>query len=190
MIGLHLTNIDNAPYTGPGSRPLSEAETAYLAQFQHWLDTDRGYGAIQSTRPQTLSYGLNDSPAGLAGWILEKWRAWGDTGGDIEGSFDRDLLLTIVTIYWATQTIGPSMRDYVDNRWFLEPLGPDDIVTVPTGIALFANQHVDDGSPPREWVERLYNVVRWTPMSTGGHFAAAEQPELVARDIAAFFADL
>ena len=190
VIGLHLTNLDNAPYTGPGSRPLSEAETAYLAQFQHWLDTDRGYGAIQSTRPQTLSYGLNDSPAGLAAWILEKWRAWGDTGGDIEGSFDRDFLLTTVTLYWGTQTIGPSMRDYVDNRWFLEPLGPDDIVTVPTGIALFANQYLDDGSPPREWVERLYNVVRWTPMSVGGHFAAAEQPELVARDIAAFFAHL
>jgi pimeloyl-ACP methyl ester carboxylesterase len=190
MIGLHLTNLDNAPYTGPGSRPLSEAETAYLAQFQHWLDTDRGYGAIQSTRPQTLSYGLNDSPAGLAAWILEKWRAWGDTHGEIEGRFDRDLLLTIVTIYWATQTIGPSMRDYVDNRWFLEPLGPDDIVTVPTGIALFANQFIDDGSPPREWAERLYNVVRWTPMPTGGHFAAAEEPELVACDIAAFFADL
>ena len=81
--------------------------------------------------------------------------------------------------------IGPSTRDYVDNRWFLEPLGPDDVVTVPTGIALFANQYVDDGSPPREWAERLYNVVRWTPMSTGGHFAAAEEPELVARDIAA-----
>jgi pimeloyl-ACP methyl ester carboxylesterase len=190
VIGLHLTNLDNAPYTGPGSRPLSEAEIAYLAQFQHWLDTDRGYGAIQSTRPQTLSYGLNDSPAGLAGWILEKWRAWGDTHGDIEGSFDRDLLLTIVTIYWATQTIGPSMRDYVDNRWYLEPLGPDDVVTVPTGIALFANQYLDDGSPPREWAERLYHVVRWTPMSTGGHFAAAEEPELVARDIAALFAAL
>ncbi|HKE69961.1 MAG TPA: epoxide hydrolase [Nocardioidaceae bacterium] len=190
VIGLHLTNLDNAPYTGPGSRPLSEAETVYLAQFQHWLDTDRGYGAIQSTRPQTLSYGLNDSPAGLAAWILEKWRAWGDTGGDIEGSFNRDFLLTTVTLYWATQTIGPSMRDYVDNRWFLEPLGPDDLVTVPTGIALFANQYLDDGSPPREWAERLYNVVRWTPMSTGAHFAAAEEPELMAADIAAFFADL
>ena len=190
LIGLHLSNLDNAPYTGPGSRPLSDAETAYLAQFQHWLDTDRGYGAIQSTRPQSLTYGLNDSPAGLAAWILEKWRAWGDTGGDIESSFDRDFLLTTVTIYWATQAIGPSMRDYVDNRWFLEPLGPDDRVTVPTGIALFANQYLDDGSPPREWAERLYNVVRWTSMPTGGHFAAAEEPELVARDIAAFFADL
>jgi len=190
MIGLHLNNLDNDPYTGPGSRPLSDAEQAYLARYQWWRDVDRGYGAIQSTRPQTLAYGLNDSPAGLAAWILEKWRGWGDTSGDIESSFDRDSLLTTVTIYWATQTIGPSMRDYVDSRWYLEPLGPDDIVTVPTGIAVFANQYVDDESPPREWAERLYNVVRWTPMASGGHFASAEEPDVVARDIAAFFADL
>jgi pimeloyl-ACP methyl ester carboxylesterase len=190
MIGLHLSNLDNEPYTGPGSRPLSDAERAYRAQHELWRDTDRGYGAIQSTRPQTLSYAMNDSPGGLAAWILEKWRAWGDTGGDIESRFSRDFLLTTLTIYWATQTMPTSMRDYLDNRWFLEPLGPDDVVEVPTAVAVFANQFVDDGSPPREWAERLYNVVRWTPMATGGHFASFEEPEVVARDIAAFFASL
>jgi pimeloyl-ACP methyl ester carboxylesterase len=191
MIGIHLTNLDDTPYTGPGSRPLSDAERAYRAQYEWWRDTDRGYGAIQSTRPQTLSYAMTDSPVGLAAWILEKWRAWGDTGGDIESRFSRDFLLTTLTIYWATQTMATSMRDYVDNRWHLEPLGPDDIVGVPTAVAVFANQYVDDGSPPREWAERLYgNLVRWTPMATGAHFAPVEEPELVARDIAAFFAGL
>ena len=116
MLGIHLCNLDLPPYTGPGSRPLSEAEQDYLAQYQRWREDDRGYGAIQSTRPQTLSYGLNDSPAGLAAWVLEKWRGWADSGGDMDATFSRDFLLSIVTIYWATQTIATSMRDYVDNR--------------------------------------------------------------------------
>ncbi len=86
MLGIHLSNLDLAPYTGPGSRPLSAAGQAYLVQYQRWREEDRGYGAIQSTRPQTLSYGLNDSPAGLAAWVLEKWRGWSDSGGDIEAA--------------------------------------------------------------------------------------------------------
>jgi pimeloyl-ACP methyl ester carboxylesterase len=190
MLGIHLSNLENAPYTGPGSRPLSDAERAYLEQHQRWVDVDRGYGAIQSTRPQTVGYGLNDSPAGLAAWILEKWRAWSDSRGDAEARFSRDFLLTTVTLYWVTQTITPSMRDYFDNRWFAAPPGADDFVTVPTAVAVFANQFIDDGRPPREWAERLYNIRRWTQMPTGGHFAAAEEPEALARDIAAFFAEL
>ena len=97
MLGIHLSNLDVAPYTGPGSgpgsRPLSAAERAYLAQYQRWRQDDRGYGAIQSTRPQTVSYGLNDSPAGLAAWVLEKWRGWADSGRDIDAIFSRDFLL-------------------------------------------------------------------------------------------------
>jgi pimeloyl-ACP methyl ester carboxylesterase len=189
MLGIHLSNLDLAPYTGPGSRPLSAAEGAYLAQYQRWRDDDRGYGAIQSTRPQTLSYGLTDSPAGLAAWVLEKWRGWADSGGDIDAAFSRDFLLTVVTLYWVTQTIESSMRDYVDNRWLAAELGPADAVTVPTAVAVFANQFIDDGTPPREWAERLYNIRRWTPMPSGGHFPSAEQPGLLSRDIAAFFND-
>lgn len=189
LIGLHLANLDLAPYTGPGSRPLSPAEQAYLAQYQRWRDDDRGYGAIQSTRPQTVSYGLNDSPAGLAAWILEKWRGWADSGGDIEATFSRDFLLTVVTLYWVTQTIASSMRDYVDNRSLAAELSLADAVTVPTAVAVF-RQFIDDGTPPREWAERLYRVARWTPMPRGGHFAAAEQPDLLSRDIAAFFTGL
>ena len=186
VVGLHLSNLDLDPYTGPGSRALSDAEHAYLAQNAWWKSTDRGYGAIQATRPQTVGYGLNDSPAGLAAWILEKWRGWADSGGELESVLGRDFLLTVVTLYWVTQTITPSMRDYVDNL-AAAPLGPDDFVTVPTAMAVF-HQFIDDGIPPREWAERLYSVTRWTPMPRGGHFAGAEVPELLARDIAAFFA--
>jgi len=189
MLGIHLSNLDLAPYTGPGSRPLSAAEQAYLAQYQRWREEDRGYGAIQSTRPQTLSYGLNDSPAGLAAWVLEKWRGWADSGGDIEATFSRDFLLTVVTLYWATQTIASSMRDYVDNRSLAAELSLADAVTVPTAVAVF-HQFIDDGTPPREWAGRLYDIRRWTPMPRGGHFPSAEQPDLLSRDIAAFFNDL
>jgi len=190
MLGIHLSNLDVAPYTGPGSRPPSPAERAYLARYQRWRDDDRGYGAIQSTRPQTVSYGLNDSPAGLAGWVLEKWRSWADSGGDIDATFSRDFLLTVVTLYWATQTIASSMRDYLDNRGLAAELGPADAVTVPTAVAGFTHQFIDEGMPPREWADRLYNVRRWTPMPRGGHFAATEEPDLLSRDIATFFNDI
>ncbi len=188
MLGIHLSNLEISPYTGPGSRPLSAAERAYLERNQAWWQAEGGYKAIQSTRPQTLGYGLNDSPAGLAAWILEKWRSWADSRGDPDGRFSRELLLTNLTIYWATQTITPSMRDYYDNRWHGVAPGPDDIVKVPTAIAVFAHQFVPEGEPPREWAERLYNVRRWTLMPSGGHFAPAEEPQRLARDIAAFFA--
>ena len=190
MIGVHLSTLENAPYTGPGAQPLSEAERAYLAQNQQWTEVEHGYSDIQSTKPQTVGYGLNDSPVGLAAWLLEKWRSWTDCDGDLEGRFSRDFLLTIVTLYWVTESITPSMRDYFDNRWFGAAHGPQDFVDVPTAIAVFGNHFVPEGDPPREWAERLYNVRRWTPMPSGGHFAAAEEPERLARDIAAFFAEL
>ncbi len=192
LIGLHLTNLELSPYLGSGSRPLSDAERRYLQQADQWDATERGYTAIQSTKPQTLSYALTDSPAGLAAWILEKWRSWSDSGGEVESRFSRDFLLTILTMYWVTGTIGPSMRDYFDNRrWQGEPrLGPGDRVRVPTAVAVFPHMFVPEGEPPREWAERLYDIRRWTRMSSGGHFAPSEEPELVARDIAEFFATL
>jgi pimeloyl-ACP methyl ester carboxylesterase len=190
LIGLHLTNLELTPWTGPGSRPMSAAEQAYLEQAKKWDQAERGYTAIQSTKPQTLGYALNDSPAGLAAWILEKWRSWSDCRGDLESRFSRDFLLTVVTLYWVTCTITSSMRDYHDNRrWQGQPrLGPDDIVRVPTAVAVFPHALIPEGEPPREWAERLYDIHRWTVMPRGGHFAPAEEPELVARDIAASFA--
>ena len=104
------------------SSTASETESAYLEQAAHWDETERGYKAIQSTKPQTLGYGLHDSPVGLAAWILEKWRSWSDSGGDLDAHLPRDFLLTIVTLYWVTGTITSSMRDYFDNRrWQGEP---------------------------------------------------------------------
>ena len=187
LLGVHLSNMDIAPYLGPGSRPLSDAERNYLERNDMFWQVEGGYKAIQSTKPQTLGYGLNDSPAGLAAWIIEKWRSWSDSHGDLDARFSRDFLLTTLTIYWATQTITPSIRDYYDNRWSSVTLGPDDFVHTPTGIAVFAHNFSDEGIPPRELAGRLYNIRRWTPMPRGGHFAAREEPELLARDIVDFF---
>lgn len=190
LLGVHLSNMDIAPYLGPGSRPLSDAERNYLERNDMFWQVEGGYKAIQSTKPQTLGYGLNDSPAGLAAWIIEKWRSWSDSHGDLDARFSRDFLLTTLTIYWATQTITPSIRDYYDNRWSSVTLGPDDFVHTPTGIAVFAHNFSDEGIPPRELAGRLYNIRRWTPMPRGGHFAAREEPELLARDIVDFFGAL
>src|SRR5436190_3221273 len=190
MIGIQLSNLEIAPYTGPGARPMSAAEKTYRERNEAFWQEEYGYKAIQSTKPQTLGYALNDSPAGLAAWILEKWRSWTDSGGDLDARFDRDFLLTNVTIYWATQTITSSLRDYYDNRWRADPIKAGDRVSVPTAFAVFPHQHVPEGEPPRDWMERLYDVRRWTVMPRGGHFAPAEEPELVAGDIAAFFGSL
>lgn len=187
LVGIHLSNLDVPPYTGPGSRPRSPAEQAYVARNAEWWAAEGGYKEVQATKPQSLGYGLTDSPVGLAAWILEKWRSWSDSGGDLNARFGCDFLLTTVTLYWVTGTITTSMRDYYDNRWTREPLRRDDFVGVPTGVAAFDNYFVDEGAAPREWAERLYNVVRWTRMPRGGHFAAAEEPGLLADDLTTFF---
>lgn len=190
LIGIYLSNLDLDPNTGPGSPALTEAERAYLAERDAWDRIERGYSSIQSTKPQTVAYGLTDSPAGLAAWVIEKWRSWTDSGGDIEGRVPRDTLLTMLTLFWVTGSIGSSMRDYYDDRWSGSALGPTDRVRVPTAFARFGHEFVHEGAPPRSWVERLYDVRRWTEMPRGGHFAATEEPDLLARDIAAFFASL
>ncbi|HEX6684113.1 MAG TPA: epoxide hydrolase [Candidatus Limnocylindrales bacterium] len=184
VMGIHLTNFEIPP---PEDTPWTAAESAYLATNEAWAAVERGYSAIQSTKPQTVGIGLNDSPAGLAAWVLEKWRSWTDSGGDLDARFGRDFLLTMLTIYWATGTIATSMRDYYDNRWHAVDPG---FVEVPTAFAVFANEFVREGEPPREWMERLYNIRRWTVMPRGGHFAPAEEPALVAQDIATFFGGL
>lgn len=180
LIGLHLTNLDLTPHL---HGPLRDAERAYEEDVAAWDAVERGYSSIQSTRPQTVAYGLSDSPAGLAAWLLEKWRAWSE---DVA----RDVLLDVLTIFWATNTIATSMRDYLDNRWSNPPIGPDERADVPTALAVFDRMRAYEGTPPREWVERLYDLRRYTRMPRGGHFAAAEQPELVAADIREFFTEV
>ena len=187
VLGLHLTTPEVAP---EACEPLSVAERRYLDENRRWAEEERGYSAIQSTKPQTLGYGLHDSPAGLAAWLLEKWRSWTDSGGDPGARLGRDVLLTTITLYWVTGTITSSLRDYVDNRRHAARLGPGERVSVPTAFAVFPHHFVPEGEPPREWLERLYDVRRWTPMPRGGHFAPVEEPELVARDLAAFFGEL
>jgi pimeloyl-ACP methyl ester carboxylesterase len=190
VIGIHLSTPELAPYIGPDSPPLTPEEQAYVAHVERWEQTERGYSAVQSTRPQTLGYGLNDSPAGLAAWVLDKWRSWSDSGGDLDATFGRDSLLTMLTLWWATESITSSMRDYYDNRWHGSPIGPTDRVQVPTAMAVFANEFVSEGEMPRSWYERLYEVRRWTVFPHGGHFAAMEEPDVLAGDIGEFFGGL
>ena len=161
--------------------------------------TDGAYALIQSTRPQTLAYGLNDSPVGLAAWIIEKFRSWSDNSGDIENCFTKDELLANITIYWTTQTINSSFRLYYESMQALmqamynplNKLNPFDKTgskaEVPTGFAIFPK---DISSPPKEFAERFFNVQQWNEMPAGGHFAAMEQPELLADDIRKFVRNL
>jgi pimeloyl-ACP methyl ester carboxylesterase len=188
LAGLHLSTFDWRPYLGPESRPLSPDERAYLAAREGWVEGEYAYDELQSTKPQSLGYALNDSPAGLAGWMLEKWRAWSDCGGDVIGRFGHDFLLATLTIYWATETATSSARLYYDHRRYQAPLGPHDHVDVPTAVALFHHNFVSEGVPPREWAQRLFDIRRWTDMPRGGHFAATEEPVLLAQDITAFYA--
>nr|CAH60146.1 IssA protein [Streptomyces tenjimariensis] len=188
--GLYLSNIELSPYLGPGAPPLTEAERAYLAQEERWLEEEGGYNHVQSTKPQSLAYALTDSPTGLAAWVLEKWRAWSDSGGDLESRFTRDFLLTTLTLLWVTDSIAPSLRDYHDNRELYDSLTATDHVQVPTAIGLFGNEYIDDGTPPRSWAERLYTVHHWTVMPSGGHFAPTEEPHHLAADLTRFFATL
>ena len=185
MIGVHLTSITRpTPYLGPGSRPLTEAEQAHSNQRERWQQAEGGYSHIQGTKPQTLSYGLNDSPAGLAAWIVEKYRTWSDCNGEVESRYTKDELLTNITIYWVTGTIGSSVRMYKENQSTLWEMAEGEKVPTPAGMALFPQEIA---KPPREWAERSWDVRRWEEMPRGGHFAALEEPELLAREIREFF---
>ena len=188
LYGVHLTSITRpTPYLGPGSVPLTEEEDALVTQRDRWFMSEGGYNHIQGTKPQTLSYGLNDSPAGLCAWIIEKYRTWSDCHGDIESRYTKDELLTIVTIYWVTNTIGSSVRMYKENQSTLWVMEQDERVLAPAGVASFPQEI---SRPPREWAERSYDVRRWQEMPRGGHFAALEEPGLLAHEIREFFRPL
>lgn len=191
LIGIHITDV---PFFHMFEKPRepSGAEEAYLKAMQAWSQKEGAYGLIQSTKPQTVAMGLNDSPVGLASWLIEKFRAWSDCDGDLERRFSKDEMLTHIMIYWVTQTIDSSFFPYYDManagavRWISETVkglvGSRD--QVPAGFALFPKDLVP---PPREWAERFFNVQRWTEMPRGGHFAALEEPELLAQELRAMF---
>ena len=188
VLGIHTTSTTSpTPYLGPGTRELSEAEKGVLQQREDWLASEGGYSHIQSTKPQTLAYGLNDSPAGLAAWIVEKYRRWSDCNGDVETRFTKEELLTTITIYWVTQSINSSTRLYYEafgKAWNLEK---DEKISVPVAIAAFPKEN---SVPLREWAERSFNVQHWTDMPSGGHFAALEEPVRLVEDIRDFFRGL
>ena len=179
VVGIHLTTPEFIPAVDDAE--LLDAERSYLALRRGWDAAERGYSAIQSSKPQTVGYGLNDSPAGLAAYLGEKWRSWSDvTPSD-------DFLCATLTLYWVTQTVTSSMRDYWDNRRY--PVDPT-YVRTPTAFGVFANETVPEGQPPRSYLERLYNIQRWTVFARGGHFAPVEEPTALAADLIAFFGDL
>jgi len=186
LVGIHMTDIPFWRVFGVPAGELSPAEQSFLEQGRRWQRAEGGYNAIQATKPQSLAVGLNDSPAGLAAWIVEKWRSWSDCGGDVERRFSKDQLLTNVTLYWVTETIHSACRTYYEaqhNR--LD--GTSARVEVPTAVAIFPKDLV---RTPREYAERFYDIRRWTEMPRGGHFAALEEPDLLVEDIRAAFRPL
>jgi microsomal epoxide hydrolase len=193
LVGIHLTDV---PFWHLFQKPddPSRDERTFFARSEKWIPDEGAYALIQGTRPYSLSRSLNDSPTGLAAWIVDKFQRWSDCDGHIERRFTKDELLTNIMIYWATETIGSSFLPYHDFTksgpltWMVEAFkewtGSSD---VPAAFAMFPK---DISQPPREWAERFFNVQRWTPMPSGGHFAAMEEPESLVNDIRAFFRPL
>jgi pimeloyl-ACP methyl ester carboxylesterase len=191
--GIHLLAVTNpADYD---AATITPAERDYLDATAAWFADDGGYEHEQMTRPRTLSYGLSDSPAGLLAWFLEKYRAWSDCDGELSRCFSDDFILTQASMYWFTNTISTSFRPYYEHAKGMAPPVPKVTVpkvtvpkvTVPTAVAVFPK---DLSQPPRSWAERSYNVTRYTVMPRGGHFAAHEEPALLAADLTEFYRHL
>lgn len=190
LIGIHLTDV---PFWHAFQRPdnLTGIEEKFFDDNRATQQREGAYAMLQGTRPQTLADALIDSPTGMAAWLVEKFQSLSDCDGNIENRFTKDELITNVMLYWVNASIGTSFLPYYDMthagaaRWIQEKakewLGSSH---VPTAFALFPN---DLTNPPRRWAERFFNVERWTEMPRGGHFAAHEEPELLAHDIREFF---
>ena len=186
LIGIHLNLLAVRRDPDMLASPTPE-EKRFLGELAGWLKEETGYQWIQGTRPQTLAFGLSDSPAGLAAWIVEKFRAWSDCGGDIESVFTKDQLLADIGLYWFTGAIGSSFWPYYARMHGPWPV-PEGGVRAPMGYAAFPREIV---RPPRSVAERTYtDIRRWTEMPAGGHFAAMEQPEALAREVVEFFRPL
>ena len=184
--GIHLNFLPSSyePAIEATDSPITIAEQNYLREKAEWAALEGGYAHMHGTKPHTLAASLNDSPTGLAAWIGEKFRAWSDCDGVIESRFSKDELLTNLSLYWYTQSIGTAIQMYWENR--LQPMRftPGQRVLPPVGFAHFPKEI---NHPPCEWLERVFTVAQWTDMPRGGHFAAMEEPELLAADIRSFF---
>ncbi len=184
VVGIHLT--DGVRPVPGADADLTAEERAYLDATAAWSEEQGSYAHQQRRRPFTLAQGLSDSPAGLLAWILEKYRDWSDSGGDVSTRFSDDFLLTQASLYWFTNTISTSFRPYYQRGNGLAP--GLDRVEVPTALSWFP---ADLGAqPPRSWLERRYNLTRFNVMPRGGHFAAHEEPELLAGAITDFFREV
>jgi len=190
VAAIHLTDVPFGHIFQKPNDP-SSAEKKFFAENEKWMQKEGAYALIQSTKPQSLAPGLNDSPVGLAAWIVEKFEAWSDCGGRIESRFSKDEILTHIMIYWATESIGTSFLPYYDYAnasavtWIAQGIKKwAGSSQVPAAFALFPE---DISQPPREWAERFFNVQRWTEMPRGGHFAAMEEPALLAADLREWF---
>ena len=186
VAAIHLTDV-GYPTGQEDFSSMSEAEQQFAGFIQHWSFTEGAYIMIQSNKPQTLGYGLNDSPVGLASWIVEKFYAWSDCKGDIENRFTKDELLTNIMIYWITETINTSIRMYWENTRATYPQNASTAKLVRSQVPAAVGSFPADAPFPREWAERNVNLKRWTKMPRGGHFAALEEPELFVSDLREFF---
>jgi pimeloyl-ACP methyl ester carboxylesterase len=181
---IHLTDTGYPNGTEDWST-MSPAEQEFGQFIQGWWFMEGAFNMIQSTKPQTLGYALNDSPVGLASWILEKFYAWSDTKGDIENSFTKDELLTNIMIYWVSETINTAIRRYLeDTRAMFGEHGPRPVprTEVPTAVSIFPA----DSNTPKEWAERRANVKSFTKLPQGGRFAALEVPALYVKELQHF----
>jgi pimeloyl-ACP methyl ester carboxylesterase len=184
LVGLHLTTVVAAPQP---SAPLSAEERADLHRQQRFRDREMAYQALQATKPDALAVGLGDSPAGLAAWLVDKYRAWSDSDGDVERVFARDHLLELCTLYWLTGTIGASMRLFFNTRASGRVPLASGRINAPTGCAIFAHELT---RPPRRWAEANYRIERWTRFPDGGHFPAVERPSALVDELRSFFRPL
>jgi microsomal epoxide hydrolase len=184
LTGIHMNLLplrrDAAMFSDP-----SDEERRYLAELAAFLKEETGYQWIQGTRPQTLAFGLSDSPVGLAAWIVEKFRAWTDCDGDPRNALTMDEMLGNISLYWFTNCIGASFWPYYARMHGPWPI--DGRIAVPAGYCEFPREIL---RPPRAAAERVFDIRRWTVMPRGGHFAALEQPDALAREIQAFFRPL
>ena len=189
ITGIHLNYLSTRfrPGVSPSDPPVSAAEQDYLDRVARWAEAEGAYIAIQATKPQTLGYGLSDSPVGLAAWLLEKFQAWSDCEAVPEEAIPLDDLITDIMIYWVTNTAHSAARFYSGSRERPFHLAPGEKIRPPCGVVTLPRELP---MPPRSWAERAFNIVHWTELPCGGHFAALEQPALLADDIRAFFRPL
>jgi pimeloyl-ACP methyl ester carboxylesterase len=192
LIGLHihlLAPLDTFSGGKPASADYAPEEQPWLKRNRAFAAQEMGYFELQRTKPQTLAWGLEDSPVGLLAWLVEKRRTWSDCAGDVFRRFSRDDLLDTATLYWATRSFGSAARYYYEaahNPW-TPSHDRSPRVEAPTAVAVFPREVL---LLPRAWAERTYDLRRWTPMPAGGHFAPMEEPEALVADIRAFFRTL